>query len=68
LTRRDLDAFVTRTATDDVWPYWREFVQSMTTRMGLPPMTIPTLDLQVILDHQEKKPRKANSPKKKKFG
>jgi preprotein translocase subunit SecB len=25
------------------WPYWREFVQSMTTRMGLPPLRIPLL-------------------------
>ena len=26
-----------------VWPYWREFLQSSLTRMGLPPVTIPLL-------------------------
>jgi preprotein translocase subunit SecB len=24
-----------------IWPYWREFVQTMTSRMGLPPLTLP---------------------------
>lgn len=27
------------------WPYWREFVQNATTRMGLPPLVIPTFRL-----------------------
>jgi preprotein translocase subunit SecB len=26
-----------------VWPYWREFVQSMSVRMGFPPVPIPIL-------------------------
>ncbi len=26
-----------------VWPYWREFVQSITTRMSLPPLTLPLM-------------------------
>jgi preprotein translocase subunit SecB len=26
-----------------IWPYWREFAQSMTTRMGLPPLTLPMI-------------------------
>jgi len=25
----------------NVWPYFREFVQSTSTRMGLPPITMP---------------------------
>lgn len=25
------------------WPYWREFVQSMCGRMGLPPITVPLM-------------------------
>jgi len=27
-----------------VWPYWREFVQSMTSRMSLPPLRIPLVN------------------------
>ena len=27
--------------TYNAWPYWREFVQSITTRMDLPTLTIP---------------------------
>jgi len=37
----DLEAFGELTVAFNVWPYWREFVQSMTTRMGLPPLTLP---------------------------
>lgn len=25
----------------NAWPYWREFVQSITSRMGLPTLTVP---------------------------
>lgn len=27
----------------NTWPYWRELVQSMTARMGWPPITLPLL-------------------------
>lgn len=27
----------------NVWPYWREYVQSTTFRMGLPPLRLPLL-------------------------
>jgi hypothetical protein len=27
------------------WPYWREFVQSMSTRMGFPALTVPLLEI-----------------------
>lgn len=27
----------------NVWPYWREFVQSMTARLSLPPLTMPLI-------------------------
>jgi hypothetical protein len=27
------------------WPYWREFVQSMSTRMGYPALTVPLLEI-----------------------
>jgi hypothetical protein len=42
----------------NVWPYWREFVQSTTVRMGLPPLTLPVyrvgvtrLDQQGLITH-----------------
>ena len=28
-----------------VWPYWREFVQNMSTRMGYPALTVPMLEI-----------------------
>lgn len=27
------------------WPYWREFVQSLSTRMGFPALTVPMLEI-----------------------
>ena len=27
----------------NVWPYWREYVQSVSTRAGLPPPTMPLM-------------------------
>ena len=41
LTQDNFDAFAERNGIFNVWPYWREFVQSMTARMGLPPLTVP---------------------------
>lgn len=37
----------------NAWSYWREFVHSMTTRMGLPPLLVPLLKIG---------PRKAPAP------
>lgn len=36
-------AFGKTTGLFHAWPYWREYVQSTTVRMGLPPLTIPVL-------------------------
>lgn len=41
LTREHIDAFGDINGTYNVWPYWREFVQSSTMRMGLAPLTLP---------------------------
>jgi hypothetical protein len=41
----------------NAWPYWREFVQAMTTRMGLPPLVIPVFRL--IGKDKSEKPKKA---------
>jgi len=29
----------------NAWPYWREFVQNMSTRMGYPALTMPMLEI-----------------------
>ena len=41
ITKENIDAFGEMNGVYNVWPYWREFVQSMTVRMGLPPLTVP---------------------------
>jgi hypothetical protein len=72
-----LAAFSQTVGVQNVWPYWREFVQSMTGRMGLPPLRMPLLNpaqlaftpdqKQAGLDQSEKgrrqeKPRSIESP------
>jgi hypothetical protein len=37
------------------WPYWREFVQSMSTRMGYPALTVPMLE--IVLKEPGEKPK-----------
>lgn len=41
LEKANFDAFGEMNGIYNAWPYWREFVQSMTVRMGLPALTIP---------------------------
>lgn len=58
----------------NVWPFWREFVQSMTNRMGMPSLTIPLMDPSTVAWSETSSgatPKKAarkkarKSPKKK---
>lgn len=41
LSRANIDAFGKLNGVYNVWPYWREYVQSVAVRMGLPPLTVP---------------------------
>ena len=41
LTKANLDAFGETNGRYNAWPYWREYVQATTVRMGLPPLTMP---------------------------
>jgi hypothetical protein len=41
LTAANLQSFGELNGIYNSWPYWREFVQNMIGRMGLPPLTIP---------------------------
>lgn len=40
-----LEAFARQNASYHIWPYWREFVSSQCARMGLPKVTIPTIQV-----------------------
>ena len=37
----------------NAWPYWREFVQSMFARMGLPPVVLPLLRAREVREKTE---------------
>jgi preprotein translocase subunit SecB len=40
-TKQGLKRFADLNGVYNAWPYWREFVQETTARMGLPTLTIP---------------------------
>jgi hypothetical protein len=39
----EMQAFANTNALMNCWPYWRELVQSMVSKMGLPPLVVPLL-------------------------
>ncbi len=41
-----LEAFAYSNGIYNAWPYWREFAQSCTARMGLRPITVPVFRLE----------------------
>jgi hypothetical protein len=41
IEEENLKAFALTNGVYNAWPYWREYVQSMTFRMGLPPIVAP---------------------------
>ncbi len=40
-TNKDFEVFANKNGIYNVWPFWREYVQSCSVRMGLPAITIP---------------------------
>lgn len=50
------------------WPYWREFVQSMSTRMGFPALTVPLLEIvpKKSSEKEEKRQRAKRKPTQRK--
>jgi hypothetical protein len=46
----------------NAWPYWREFVQSMSARMGYPALTVPMLE--IVLKKSPTKKAKSQPVKK----
>lgn len=43
LSSTNYDAFGKTNGLYNAWPFWREYVQAMTARLGLPALTIPVL-------------------------
>lgn len=37
----ELEAFANVNGVFNAWPYWREIIQNISTRMGLPPLVLP---------------------------
>jgi preprotein translocase subunit SecB len=44
----NVNAFGKMNAVHNVWPFWREYVQSSLSRMGLPTVTLPVLTSQML--------------------
>ncbi|MBM4295811.1 MAG: hypothetical protein FJ126_13040 [Deltaproteobacteria bacterium] len=42
---KDLEYAINVIPISHAWPYWREFVQSMSARMGFPALTVPLLEI-----------------------
>jgi hypothetical protein len=57
ITPEHVKAFKDGNAIFNVWPYFREYLQSNLQRMGFPPLTAPFLRLQL-----KAKPRKQEKP------
>jgi hypothetical protein len=74
VTHEQMQDFGQINALHNVWPYWREFVQTMTGRMGLPALKIPlmrpgdlnfTKDEEVTLPTADKAAVKGQGQRKK---
>lgn len=53
LSEENYEAFGQRNGVYNAWPYWREFVQSTTVRMGLPALTMPVYRVGISKLHQD---------------
>ncbi|NLF07408.1 MAG: hypothetical protein GX594_05435 [Pirellulaceae bacterium] len=51
-----INAFGRLNGIHNVWPYWREYVQSTTVRLGLPPLTLPLMTGDSLLAYFAKSP------------
>ncbi len=62
VSRRDLDTFARINGVFNAWPYWREFVESMTSRMHLPPLVLPVFR---VRETAKAIPKKASNTRRK---
>jgi hypothetical protein len=54
ITDEILDAFGKVNGIHNIWPYWREYVQTTTCRLSLPPLVLPVLTGNVIAEFFER--------------
>jgi preprotein translocase subunit SecB len=66
LSTDDIDIFAKINPLYNAWPYWREFVQNLTSKMGFPALTIPILRFEMTKSETEKpKQAKPKTAKRK---
>jgi hypothetical protein len=61
--------FMTINPISNAWPYWREFVQNMSSRMGFPALTVPLLEIamkKTAAQEAKSQPAKKKSTRRKK--
>ena len=54
-------AFGKMNGIHNIWPYWREYVQSTSMRAGFPPIAIPLMTVGSMLAHYARRKRRRNS-------
>lgn len=62
LTQKGFERFANLNGIYNAWPYWREFVQNIIVRMGLPTLSIPVFR---IVETSDKKTVRRKTTKKK---
>ena len=50
ISKKHLKKAFEQVSASHVWPFWKEFAQSMIVRMGLPPFNVPKLNLSNFRD------------------
>ncbi len=68
--RAYLEHLTTINPISNTWPYWREFVQSMSARMGFPALTVPLLEIapkQSAPQKAKRQPAKKESTRREKL-
>jgi preprotein translocase subunit SecB len=54
--QKELNDFAEINSVFNAWPYWREYIQNVFSRMNLPPMTLPVYRLKDRMLGQTKPP------------
>lgn len=65
LTDENFVHFANHNGVFNAWSYWREMVQSMISRLQLPPLTLPTHRFGVVLPSEPTIPKKKTAKRKK---
>ena len=49
IEEKHIDAFAKLNGAYNAWPYWREYLQSSLTRVGLPALTVPVATIPLLM-------------------